>query len=425
MISALRVPPKCRAPSACMQFRRNGGVPPATPPGGCGHFPPRLMLPPREKYFSGCVPSRAMHATLPSRKARSPDRRWRLVTVTSLKGGCGSWRKRMGSAVEGTEEEVGATRSAELASAAVEGANGAGLVAAAVVTNDASLVSTAVVAVDACLIATVSSRRCLLAPSARACCSASRARAVSWVASPEARSASRASASVAFRRSASSSAVAKTFSTAAMSARRRAETCASISETLLVVSVQFAATAALKDVGRDAHVSWGARSMGRTGPDGACSEGLLLYALPLLLSQVLLPQPRLFLKFLACLLLYLVGRGPLLLLSPVGRGPLLPLFVAGRRPLLLLSGGVNFQLSVLGAWELKVDVPQWIETGNSQRRAVLRGRARPTAARRRAVLSLLGGRPARARRTIVRHGLKSVRGTRRGRVQRRLVGRQN
>ena len=71
--------------------------------------------------------------------------------------------------------------------------------------------------------------------------------------------------------------------------------------------------------------------------------------------------------------------------------------MAGLGPLRLLSGGVTFQLSVLGAWGLKVDVPRRIETGNSQRRAVLRGRPRPTAARRLAVLSLLGGRPARSR----------------------------
>ena len=52
-------------------------------------------------------------------------------------------------------------------------------------------------------------------------------------------------------------------------------------------------------------------------------RGLLLHGLPLfLLSQVLLPQPRLFLELLALLLL---------LLQMVGRGPVLPLFLGGVR----------------------------------------------------------------------------------------------
>ena len=42
--------------------------------------------------------------------------------------------------------------------------------------------------------------------------------------------------------------------------------------------------------------------------------------------------------------------------------------------------------------------------GSSQRETALRGRARPTVVRRSAVLSLLGGRPVRARATFGRHG---------------------
>ena len=77
-------------------------------------------------------------------------------------------------------------------------------------------------------------------------------------------------ASAVVRRSASSSIVAYSCSAAEMSARRRAETCASISVTELDMSDQLVATAALKGVGRDAHVSWGAKSMGSAGLDGAC-----------------------------------------------------------------------------------------------------------------------------------------------------------
>ena len=91
-----------------------------------------------------------------------------------------------------------------------------------------------------------------------------------------------------------------------------------------------------------------------------------------MLPQVLLPQPRLFLKLLARLLLRLVGRGPLLPLSMVGTGPLVPLFLlgggslllldmVGRRLLLLLSGGLSFHLNVHGAGGLKVDRPRWSE----------------------------------------------------------------
>ena len=69
-----------------------------------------------------------------------------------------------------------------------------------------------------------------------------------------------------FRRSASSSAATKACSAAAMSERRRAETCASIYVTLLVIAT------ALKGVGRDVHMSWGARTIGSAGPDWACSE---------------------------------------------------------------------------------------------------------------------------------------------------------
>ena len=111
-------------------------------------------------------------------------------------------------------------------------------------------------------------------------------------------------------------------------------------------------------------MSWGARSMCGAGFDGACC----CTDSPLVLSQVLLPQPCLFLQLLVRLLLHLVGggrlpplplapRGPLLPPFTVGGGPLLPLFMAGRVPLLLYSGGVSFQLSVLGAWGLKVHLP--------------------------------------------------------------------
>ena len=105
------------------------------------------------------------------------------------------------------------------------------------------------------------------------------------------------------------------------------------------------------------------------GERGRPRRGLLLHGLPLLLSQVLLLRPRLFLHLLARLLLHLVGRGPLLplsfvgrrpLLAPftVGRGPVLPLFLAERGPLLLYLGDLSFQLGVLGACGLKVDLPR-------------------------------------------------------------------
>ena len=64
--------------------------------------------------------------------------------------------------------------------------------------------------------------------------------------------------------------------------------------------------------------------------------GLLLHGPPLLLPQVLFPQPRLLLKLLERLLPHLVGRGPHLPLSTVGRGPLPPLFMLGGEYLLLL-----------------------------------------------------------------------------------------
>ena len=75
------------------------------------------------------------------------------MTVTSLNGSCGGGAKRAASAAEGATEEEEAARDAELVLADVEVAGGADLVAAAV------------------------SPRCLLAPSSRARCSASRARA--------------------------------------------------------------------------------------------------------------------------------------------------------------------------------------------------------------------------------------------------------
>ena len=117
---------------------------------------------------------RAMHATLPCIKALSPDLLWRPVTVTSLNGGCGGRPKRAASAAEGGPEEVEADRGAELVWAAVEVAGGANLVAAAV------------------------SPRFLMAPSARARCSASRARAESCMAESAAACASTAAV---FRRS--------------------------------------------------------------------------------------------------------------------------------------------------------------------------------------------------------------------------------
>lgn len=58
-----------------------------------------------------------------------------------------------------------------------------------------------------------------------------------------------------------------------------------------------------------------------------------MYGLPLLLPTVLLPQPRLFLKLLARLLL--VGRRPLLLLSMVSKG-LQTIFMLGGESHLLL-----------------------------------------------------------------------------------------
>lgn len=106
--------------------------------------------------------------------------------VISLKESGVGWPKRAASAAEEAEEDVEVTRGAELASAAVSQV----LASAAVfeVVGGAGLVATAVVTDDAGVVATASSPRRLLAPSARAFCSASRARAVSCVASSVARS---------------------------------------------------------------------------------------------------------------------------------------------------------------------------------------------------------------------------------------------
>lgn len=68
---------------------------------------------------------------------------------------------------------------------------------------------------------------------------------------------------------------------------------------LLRINDQLAATAALKSVGRDAHVLLGTRS----GSGADLDEIVLLHGLPLSLSQVLLPQPRLFLQLQPGLLL--------------------------------------------------------------------------------------------------------------------------
>ena len=54
-----------------------------------------------------------------------------------------------------------------------------------------------------------------------------------------------------------------------MQARRWAEASALISATLLEMSDQLVAMAALKGVGRD-HVAWGARSVRGAGLDGTC-----------------------------------------------------------------------------------------------------------------------------------------------------------
>ena len=93
----------------------------------------------------------------------------------------------------------------------------------------------------------------------------------------------------------------------------------------------------------------------------------------------------------------------------------------GRGLLLLLLAGLSVELSVHGAGGLKDDEPRRSQAGRSQRRAVLRRRARLMAVKCRVVRFLLGGRPVWAGGTIVRHGLTGYREKRRSRVQGRLV----
>ena len=196
---------------------------------------------------------RAMDATLTCKNARSPDHLCLSGNATSLNGGCGVGLKRRANAAEGVEEEEKASCCAELVPAAVEVTVGADLIVADVVMVR--------------LVAAAASPRCLLVSSARDRCSASRARAVPCLAES---AAAWASTATVLRLFSSSSAVARASSATVMSTWWRAETCASISVMLLVVRGQFAAGAALKGVGRDAHVAWGAWSGRGTGLDKTC-----------------------------------------------------------------------------------------------------------------------------------------------------------